>query len=152
MSLEQAILELAAAMKEQAAAQRESNEVQRATAAGYEKAVTAYAIGGQRKRSSEDEAGKQAHNDELAQQSKTEEVKPDAELETAVQQVEQAAQEEAAPLDYKADVRPVLLALNKAKGADALKGLLGKYGAATGDKLDAEHYAAIVADAKALIG
>lgn len=136
MSLEQAILEHASALREVAAAIRERNAPINAVVAQISEAV--------------EEVKNFAT--EPAEQVKTEEVKPDAELETAVQQVEQAAQEESAPLDYKADVRPVLLALNKAKGADALKGLLGKYGAATGDKLDAEHYAAIVADAKALIG
>ena len=133
MSLEQAILEHASALREVAAAIRERNAPINAVVAQISEAV--------------EEVKNFAT--EPADQAKAEEVKPDAELETAVQQVEQ---EEAAALDYKTDVRPVLLALNKAKGADALKGLLGKYGAATGDKLDAEHYAAIVADAKALIG
>jgi len=151
MSLEQAILEHASALRQLAVAitlvgdkvptgNWGQQPVVEAKAEKYEKTAEDWAEG----------LNKEA--DERWKNTKGESAKADAELETAVQQVEQDAQEEAAPLDYKADVRPVLLALNKAKGADALKGLLGKYGAANGDKLDAEHYAAIVEDAKALIG
>lgn len=71
----------------------------------------------------------------------------DAELEAAVTKVE----EESKALDYKTDVRPVLLALAKKAGQPELKDLLTKYGAATGDKLTADQFAGIVADANALI-
>ena len=74
-------------------------------------------------------------------------VKPDAELEAAVTKVE----EDSKALDYKTDVRPVLLALAKKAGQPALKDLLTKYGAATGDKLTPDQFAGIVADANALI-
>lgn len=74
-------------------------------------------------------------------------VEKDAELEAAVSKVE----EESKALDYKTDVRPVLLALAKKAGQPALKDLLTKYGAATGDKLTADQFAGIVADANALI-
>lgn len=152
MSMEQAILELAAAMREQAAAQRESNEVQRATAAGYERAVTAYAAGEQRAR---EEAPAEPKKDvqaeptpaEPAAQTSNTPVAPSDELEAAVSKVE----EESKALDYKTDVRPVLLALAKKAGQPALKDLLTKYGAATGDKLTADQFAGIVADANALI-
>lgn len=78
---------------------------------------------------------------------KADAVEPDAELEAAVTKVE----EDSKALDYKTDVRPVLLALAKKAGQPALKDLLTKYGAATGDKLTADQFAGIVADANALI-
>lgn len=79
-----------------------------------------------------------------------EEVEPDAELEAAVAKVEEAAK----PLDYQVDVRPVLMAVAKSKdlGAPRLKELLAKYGAPNGDKLKPTDYAAILADANELLG
>lgn len=51
-------------------------------------------------------------------------------------------------LDYKADVVPALLALQKKTGG--LKDLLTKFGVAKGDQLKAEQYADIVAQANKL--
>ena len=52
-------------------------------------------------------------------------------------------------LDYKTEVRPVLLALHKAKGKDALAALLKKYEVSNGDQLKALQFAPILADANA---
>lgn len=71
--------------------------------------------------------------------------KEKAELDKAVEQVEQAA------LDYKKDVYPVLLQVSKIKGKEALRGLLDQFGAKTGDSLKADQFAAIVADGYALL-
>lgn len=164
MSMENAILELAAAMREQAAAQRESNEVQRATAAGYERAVTAYATGEQRK----DVA--QANEQVSAKMAGDKPEVKDAEIEKAVQKVEADAKKEGAAtsaatsqestddssdalveLDYTKDVRPVLLAVNKKAGQPELKALLTKFGAATGDKLKPEQYGEVLAAANKIL-
>lgn len=52
-------------------------------------------------------------------------------------------------LDYKDDVTPVLLALHKKTGG--LKDLLTKFGVAKGDQLKPEQFADIVAQANALL-
>lgn len=161
MSMEQAILELAAAMREQAAAQRESNEVQRETAAGYERAVTAYgktfnevsaadpvqdkAAELAEARTERVAATKEAAAQDAKANEKPAEVKPDAELDKAVEQVEQAA------LDYKKDVYPVLLQVSKTKGKEALRKLLDQFGAKTGDALKADDFAAILAAGNELL-
>lgn len=167
MSIADAIMELAAAMREQAAAQREANDVSRQTAAGYERAVTAYATASTpadvveqtkalvKQQSAERDPDQQARGVSPDVVNKAteilKEVVADPELEAAVSKVEESAAEEAKELDYKTDVRPVLLNLAKAKGQPALKELLAKYGAPNGDKLNASDYAGIVADANNLI-
>lgn len=67
-------------------------------------------------------------------------VESDAELDEAVAEIEQRA------LDYKNDVRPVLLQVAK-KDKAKLTALLAKYDAKDGPSLSDEHYGAILADA-----
>lgn len=157
MSMEQAILELAAAFRENTAALQAStsasNEATKSYAdvmAGYGAAVEAY--------KASDKGGS------------------DAEMEEAVTKVEKAAKSEKKGieavkeklderladtidqasligaddkvLDYKADVVPALLALQKKTGG--LKDLLTKFGVTKGDQLKAEQYADIVAQANQL--
>jgi hypothetical protein len=55
------------------------------------------------------------------------------------------------PLDYEKHVKPVLLQVNRAKGRDALAGLLKKFGAPTGDKLPADKFAEVLATAEAIL-
>jgi hypothetical protein len=198
MSMEQAILELAASFKDMAMAQRdataaqvEMNSIQRAFVGGmnigdlaaaapdrikqYAEAVSTgittrkealadtVEIAKEKitKQRAERDADQQAAGvcpeaaeevkgttaKEAAENQAKLEAERAAELEAAVSKVE----EESKALDYKADVRPVLLALAKKAGQPALKDLLTKYGAATGDKLTADQFAGIVADANALI-
>jgi CBS domain-containing protein len=88
-------------------------------------------------------------------------LKSDAEIEAALDKIEQKAKDvakvlgiddtEQAALDYKKDVYPVLLQVSKIKGKEALRGLLDKFGAKTGDSLKADQFAAIVADGNALL-
>jgi hypothetical protein len=178
MSMEQAILELAAALRDQAAAQREANEVNRATAAGYERAVTAYAMAN----APVEVAGGVQHSVEVREQAEglsvqqvaehfnvpadvlhaavaeksAGPVKPDADLEQAVQKVEAGAGkvEEApgaAPLDYNKDVKPVLLSLIKAKGKPVLVEMLGRYGVEKADALSADALPKVLAEVQALL-
>lgn len=167
MSMEQAILELAAGMKDLAAAVRNGfstpqmvEGVKQVSAAlaplsEVEDPVLEQAIkdGAESARAEVVKADKKVPNDEtIAAMKEAEQIvanreKADAELEAAVSKVE----EDSKALDYKTDVRPVLLALAKKAGQPALKDLLTKYGAATGDKLTPDQFAGIVADANALI-
>jgi lipopolysaccharide biosynthesis regulator YciM len=169
MSMEQAILEHAGALRELAAAVKSMGDSGRVTgfrpelAAPYgdekvaevKDAVLEQAIkdGAESARAEVVKADKKVPNDEtIAAMKEAEQIvanreKADAELEAAVSKVE----EESKAIDYKTDVRPVLLALAKKAGQPALKDLLTKYGAATGDKLTADQFAGIVADANALI-
>lgn len=180
MSMEQAILEHASALRELSAAIK-SMYAGRAGAlaigldlggASDTSVVTAEnkasIKNGGREMGADEAAALRKGNAERA------EVKPDAELEKAVSKVEKDAKPEAkkpeektvtqtepsqddgqgsddglTELSYTADVRPVLLKLNKAKGADTLKALLKKFGAATGDKLTADQFVAVLADANA---
>jgi uncharacterized membrane protein len=90
----------------------------------------------------------------------------DAEIEQAVQKVEATAKEEKAPAaaepeaapvaehpDFAKDVRPVLLAAIKTAhvGKTGVAALLAKYDATHADKLDPKHYTAVMAEANALI-
>jgi hypothetical protein len=61
------------------------------------------------------------------------------------------APSDTAPLDYEKDVKPVLLQVNRAKGRDALAGLLKQFGAPTGDKLPADKFAEVLAAAEAVL-
>lgn len=154
MSMEQAILELAAAMRENTAALIKASEATVHSTDAYKESMAAYTAPADEIRvkpiSVESTPTNVRENkvttaglDKAAPAA----VAPDAELEAAVTKVE----EESKALDYKTDVRPVLLALAKKAGQPALKDLLTKYGAATGDKLTPDQFAGIVADANALI-
>lgn len=140
MSLEQAILELASAMRELAKAN--SPQVR----------VTAEKIS---ELSGEDRAVLKgttvadATADEIpGKKSRDSVVKPDAELEKAVSKVEEAAGAEQKELTYTADVLPLLMKLNKTKGKDALVALLGHFEAAKGDKIKPEQFADVIAYAE----
>lgn len=170
MSMEQAILELAAAMREQAAAQRESNEVQRATSAGYEKAVMAYGAAVTQGGAGQDPIDTKAA--ELAEATatraaaaKTAAAKDaaknkagDAELAQAVQKVEDDAKAEkagatagdAVQLDYAKDVRPVLLAAIKKAGKDEVQKLIGTFGVDKADKVPADKLGKLLDEAQKL--
>lgn len=140
MSMENAILEHAAALREVAAAIKSMG-----APVSVESALTTIA---------------QAAPQEIIKAAdKKPEVK-DADIEQAAQKVEDAAKEEQkteaaddAPvdLDYTKDVRPVLLAVNKKAGQPALKALLTQFGAATGDKLKPEQYGEVLAAANKIL-
>lgn len=159
MSMEQAILEHAGALRELAAAIKSMGDGGRFTgfrpelAAPYgdEKTADTPAEGAEKGKPAPAEAKKDVQAEpnpaEPAAPTPKSQVVPSDELEAAVTKVE----EDSKALDYKTDVRPVLLALAKKAGQPALKDLLTKYGAATGDKLTADQFAGIVADANALI-
>jgi len=150
MSMENAILELAAAIRELAGSGQRGVGMPPAIAAPYGAAHVAA--------------------DQVSAQQQAESLKPDAELEHAVEKVEAAAKEEkkaepapapkeeakaeqpAATLDYKADVYPKLVGLAKAKGKPALVGLLKEFDAANGEALKPEQYAQVVARAAELAG
>lgn len=156
MSMEQAILEHAGALRELAAAIKSTGgadlrkaemmagvHLQEAMGAGRELKEKAAELA--EARTERVAATKEAAAQDAKANEKPTEVKPDAELDKAVEQVEQAA------LDYKKDVYPVLLQVSKTKGKEALRGLLDKFGAKTGDSLKADQFAAIVADGNALL-
>lgn len=173
MSMEQAILEHAGALRELAAAIKSIGTAQVAISGAaaivheFEQSHVTPAVKAQkeaheaalkgvtREESADKAAPAEAKKDVQAEPSPAEpaaqtakiQVAPSDELEAAVSKVE----EESKALDYKTDVRPVLLALAKKAGQPALKDLLTKYGAATGDKLTADQFAGIVADANKLI-
>jgi len=106
----------------------------------------------------------------------------DAEVETAVKQVEEDAKQEtkpkaevkksaagavakeapapsvgsakepeSAPLDYTKDVQPLLVELGKVKGREAVKNLLTKFGVAKGNELKADQFDDVVAEANTLM-
>lgn len=139
MSMENAILEHAAALREVAAAIKSMGNFVPAEIAAIEQKAEAY---------------------EAKVADKKPEVK-DAEIEKAVQKVEEAAKDEQktesaddgalVELDYTKDVRPVLLAVNKKAGQPALKALLNDFGAATGDKLKPEQYTDVLAAANKIL-
>lgn len=138
MSLENAILELAAGMKDLAAAVRERSAPLGDLAATAEAAI---------------EEIKGSLVEPIEKSGKMPGAK-DPEIEQAVQKVEEAAKEEqaeAVELDYTKDVRPVLLAVNKKAGQPALKALLTQFGAATGDKLTADQYADVLVEANKIL-
>lgn len=145
MSMEQAILEHAGALRELAAAIRERNVPLAALAGQAEQAVKEIkdslledkAAELAEARTERVAATKEAAAQDAKENEKPAEVKPDAELDKAVERVEQAA------LDYKKDVYPVLLQVSKIKGKEALRKLLDQFGAKTGDALKAEDFAAI---------
>lgn len=153
MSMENAILELAAAIRELAGSGHRTTGMPAALAAPY-----GVVLPTEPAKNSKPNPGR------------AEFVSGDAELEQAVEKVEAAAKgeskakaaaraatsveektdEPAATLDYKADVYPKLVALAKAKGKPALVGLLKEFDAANGDALKAEQYSAVVARAAEL--
>jgi hypothetical protein len=156
MSIENAILELAGAIRELAASNQKaavagSLMTKEQRQAFYGESVRAVAPADPV--ADLKEAGKT--NPELASAAE--------ELEQAVQKVEADAKaEKAAPapeeisaadttLDYKIDVKPVLLKVFKAHGQPALKGLLDKFGVPNGDKLSADQLPAVLSEANALL-
>lgn len=175
MSMENAILELAAAMRENTAALVKASEATMHSTEAYKAAMQSYdsalatqdpidAKAAELAQATEKraEAAIKAQQKDAAANAEAKKPLPDelkliptpgsdAELEAAVTKVEDAARAEAAPLDYAKDVKPVLLALVKAKQKPALVDLLAKYNAKNGEQIKADDFAAIVADANALI-
>lgn len=155
MSLENAILELAAALKEQAAAQRDIAAATREGNQGYRDAVVAYAAnaGSQVDLSMAEPSKPSKPSAEAQEEREKHEMSgaQDDELETAVQKVEDAAiAEQPADLDYAKDVRPVLLAAIKKSGKPAMESLLAKFGVLKADQLQAKDFAAVLVEARKL--
>lgn len=163
MSMEQAILEHAGALKELAAAIRDTRTV------GFNPALAASYVGDgfaevdgypgmvvtaeNSKTAVKKNAQAEQDRAEPAARKTKDPVAPSDELEKAVTQVEEAAKAEpelksakGGPLDYKTDVVPVLLALQKKNGR--LKELLTSFGAAKGDQLKPEQFAEVIAAAE----
>lgn len=186
MSMENAILELAAAMRENTAALLKASEATVHSTDAYKAAMLSYNSSSNTPMTEQDPvdakaaepadatakratAAREAQEKDAAANAEAKKPLPDehplyeeaaveakrdaeieAELEAAVTKVEDDAKE-AAPLDYAKDVKPVLLALVKAKKKPALVDLLAKYNAKNGEQIRADDFAAIVADANALI-
>jgi hypothetical protein len=156
MSMENAILELAAAIRELAGSGQRITGMAPALAAPCGAAHVAV--------------------NEVSAQQQAEQLKPDAELEEAVQKVEAAAKEEkkadkpvpkkeevkaetkveepasaAEAIDYKTQVYPKLVELGKGKGRAAVVGLLAEFDAKNGDQLKPEQYSAVLARAAELV-
>jgi hypothetical protein len=168
MSIEDAILEHAGALRELAAAIRSlTGQMDGAVVAGQvrnEKAASqvdesmgkpskpaAERVAATKEAAAQDAKANEAKKPESGDQKASSEkpagngaVSSDAELDKTVEQVEQKA------LEYKADVYPVLIQVSK-KSKDKLRELLTKYDAKTGDTLASKHFAAIVADANAYL-
>lgn len=162
MSMENAILDHAAALRELSVAIRESADATRQGNEGYKAAIVAYATASA-------PVGIPA-NDKPYPDSKpgAVEVKPDAEIEQAVQKVEADAKVTALPddtaantaevekqnapadLEYAKDVRPVLLAAIKKAGKDTVAAMLSTFGVDKADKLTAEQLPAALAAAQKL--
>lgn len=160
MSMEQAILELAAAFRENTVALQESTAASKEATnsyadvmASYGAAVEVYAASGTAKPDAElEEAVTKVEKAAIKQSKKDLDHNP--ELKAAIDKAAAAAEDdnligaEDKVLDYKADVVPALLALQKKTGG--LKDLLTKFGVTKGDQLKAEQYADIVAQANKL--
>lgn len=151
MSIENAILELAAAIRELAAsnvgtARGVSAQTAATQDAEMEKAVTKVetdAKAEQKKvmglvEADRKSAAKQAVADALAK-AEAEKNKPVVEEDPL----------DAAPLDWDKDVRPALLAVGKDR--DALVKLMGKYDVPKGGKAPAEKWADLLAEANAIV-
>jgi hypothetical protein len=179
MSLEQAILEHAGAVRELAAAirdlattqeptkvyediaspstQKEASKTETAPAPDQEKAERREAIDAALAAAAADKAAKQK---EAEAKKAAEPAAPPAAttaVDTAVGSAPEqtAGSDAAADLDYTKDVAPALLRVHRAKGPDVLRNLLLQYlpgdPKPKGDKLRPDQYAAIVADAQALV-
>lgn len=85
-----------------------------------------------------------------------------ADLKVVATKVEDAAKAEtkkeepksepkAEALDYGKDVKPLLLKVSASKGRDALVGLLSKFGVQKGDQLPADKLGAVVAEVNELL-
>lgn len=128
MSIENAILELAAAIRELAGA---SSDRTKADTAAVEKLAD--------KVEKTTSPAKKAVEDALAAAEK-------AKAEKAAVAKEEAKEEAPAALDYDKDVAPALTAYAKAQGRDKLVALLSKYQAKNGAGLKVADYAAVMAD------
>lgn len=163
MSMEQAILELAGGMKELAAAVRSRADMYSANLVALTEATanvgTLMTSGNVTKPDVELEEAVT----KVEKASKAETKQPNEKTVAAMEEARNISAEKSPAeddnlistddkvLDYKADVTPVLLDVHKLKGRDALKDLLTKFDAKTGDKLKPEQYADIVAQAKAIL-
>lgn len=146
MSIEQAIFELAAAVRYLADSNRRDLTASATLIAKSERTPLPEI----------DTEVKGADRDEVAEE---------REIEQAVQKVEQAAADkkldaqpedgteslDAPMLDYKMDVCPALMSVAQ-KSRDQLVALLAKYGAKNGPGLKPEHYKDILADANQFLG
>lgn len=155
MSMEQAILELAAGMKELAAAVRAGFGSERVVA-GVDQVKAALAPLAER-------LGMTRVTESTPVKKRGELVQPEAraadgaeqpiseEIKAVSDEIEAKDSVAPADLDYTKDVRPVLLAVNKKAGQPALKALLTKFGAATGDKLKPEQFTDVLAEANKIL-
>lgn len=169
MSLEQAILDHAAAIRELAAAFVQS---QQNSAAALAKLQEAYAAGtpreeaaaNQAQRDAEIEAVQKVDADDIKKA--VEKVEADAKAETGKSDAGSAAQQpsgdtagsakekagiEQKALDYETDVKPVLVKLASAKGKDELTKLIKSFGVAKATELNAEQLAQALDQAKKLL-
>lgn len=171
MSMENAILELAAAIREGAAALRASADTRVAAALNIsggvrgstvEEAATdsipgkksltgdpeiEQAVEKVEAAANEESPGRKAINAALAAAREAESKKAEP---APAPKEEQKTEQPAVTLDYKADVYPKLVGLAKAKGKPALVGLLKEFDAANGEALKPEQYAQVVARAAEL--
>lgn len=149
MSMEQAILELAAGMKELAAAVRAGFGSERMVVGVNEAAAVVQKFDDSLKG---DPKEKEAHEQKLQARAADGAEQPIAEEIKAVSdEIEAKDSVTPADLDYTKDVRPVLLAVNKKSGQPALKALLTKFGAASGDKLKPEQFTEVLAEANKIL-
>lgn len=146
MSMENAILEHAAALREVAAAIKSMG----ASVSAGEAAAVVQKFEDSLKG---DPKEKEAHEQKLQARAVADGAEQPIAEEIKAVSVEIEAKDSVAPadLDYTKDVRPVLLAVNKKAGQPALKALLNDFGAATGDKLKPEQYGEVLAAANKIL-
>jgi hypothetical protein len=134
MSIENAILELASAIRELAA----SNQG-KAVVTTLEEAVEKV------EKSVPTAAQKAVADAKAAAESATKVKKPEPKPEVK-EEAKEEVKDEAPALDYDKDVAPALTAYAKSQGRDKLVALLGKYQAKNGAGIKSEDYAAVLAD------
>ncbi len=140
MSLEQAINDHAAAIRELAAAIAKSGSTVGTEAPATEVVTKVYKI------DTTEPVKEQTPAQKAIAEANAAAAAAKVKKQEAIAEASEPAPAEDKELDYEKDVKPALVQYLKAKGRDAGVALLAKYGAKNGEGVKPEDYAAILAD------